>query len=250
VNARPERIPRFLRKAASLLATALWLFVPACSRSGEKSKSNEFFVGWLRSHGETNIVIDAQGVGLAGNATRLRSSLYGSEKQPDGSVTAETEFRVRLPDGREIIEFVAGTGNSPEAAEKDSKLNFLLSTFHVVYRAFMNPADPHQAQERVSINGEPRVMLMGDSMTRTGSTNSSPDMFPLRSQFREVLSPLTLSPGAHWIKIVYAQHNSNVMACSVSLDNGENAALTQTVRKLPWPVQQEFYLVKQFIVVK
>jgi hypothetical protein len=250
VNAGPERISPLIGKAASLLTITLLLFVLGCSRSEQKSKSNEFFVQWLQSHGETNIVIDRRGVGLAGNATRLHSSLYGTEKQRDGSVTVETEFRVRLADGREIIEFVAGTGDSPGAAEKDSKLNFLLSTFHVIYRAFMNPADSHQTEEKVTINGKARVMIMGDSMTRSRTTNGSPDIFPLRSQFREVLSPLSVSPESHWIKIIYAQHGSNVMACSVTLDNLENAALTQSVRKLPWPVQQEFYMVKQFIVVK
>jgi hypothetical protein len=232
------------------LAIAPALFLLGCSRGAQKSASNEFFVDWLRSHGETNIVQDAKGVGVAGSATRLRSSLYGSEKQRNGGVTAETEFRVRLPDGREIVEFVAGMGDSLEAAEKDAKLNFVLSTFHVVYRGFMNSADPHQTEETVTINGKPRVLVMGDSMTRGGSTNSSPDMFPLRSRFREMLSPLPLSPGSHWMKIVYAQHESRVMMCSVTLDNREDAALTETVRKMPWPLQQDFYMAKQFIVVK
>ena len=40
------------------------------------------------------------------------------------------------------------------------------------------------------------------------------------------------------------------MACSDSLDNEENAALTAAVRKLPWPSQDDFYMVKQFMVVK
>jgi uncharacterized protein DUF6348 len=40
------------------------------------------------------------------------------------------------------------------------------------------------------------------------------------------------------------------MICSVTLDNQENAALIEMVRKLPWPVQQDFYMLKQFIVVK
>jgi len=55
---------------------------------------------------------------------------------------------------------------------------------------------------------------------------------------------------SHWIKIVYAQRQREVMACSDSLDNEENAALTAAVRKLPWPSQDDFYMVKQFMVVK
>jgi hypothetical protein len=241
---------RLTAKALCTMAVAPLLLVLGCSRGAQKSAANEFFVTWLQSHGETNIVEDATGVGLAGSPTRLRSSLYGSEKHKNGTVSAETEFRVRLPDGREIVEFVAGSGDSLAAAEKDSKLNFVLSTFHVVYRSFMNPADPHQIEESVTINGKPRVLVLGDSMTRSGSTNSSPDMFPLRSRFREMLTPLRLSPETHWMKIVFAQHQNRVMMCSVTLDNQENAALTETVRKMPWPLQEDFYMAKQFIVVK
>ena len=87
-------------------------------------------------------------------------------------------------------------------------------------------------------------------MARGGTTNSSPDMFPLRSRFREMVSPLELSPEPHWMKIVYAQNQSKVMMCSVTLDNQDHTVLMETVKKLPWPVQQDFYMVKQFIVVK
>jgi uncharacterized protein DUF6348 len=158
------------------LAVGLLVFLVSCSPDAQKSKSNEFFIGWLQSHGETNIVEDRKGVGISTSPTRLRSSLYGSEKRQDGTVSAETEFRIHLPDGREIVEYVAGTGDSLEAAEKDAQLNFLLTTFHVVYGGFMNPADPHQTQETVTIDGRPRVLVMGDSMTRSGTTNGAPDI--------------------------------------------------------------------------
>ena len=72
--------------------------------------------------------------GVADNPTRLRSSLYGS-KRFTNSFTAELEFRVRIPDGREIIEYVAGSGDSLEKAENDAKVNFILSTFCLVWAA-------------------------------------------------------------------------------------------------------------------
>jgi hypothetical protein len=220
-----------------------------CSRSEQASKSNEFFVTWLQHHGESNIVADAGGVGLKGNATRLRVSLYGSERSNNG-VSAELEFRVRIPDGREIVEFVSGTGDTLEKAENDAKVNFVLSTFHVVYRSFMNPSDPHQKEESILIDGQPRVLVLGDSMTRGQTTNSPPDMFPLREGFRKILASQPLSPPTHWIKIIYANHKSKVMMCAVTLDNQDSPALTTAVKDLPWPKKEEFYMVKQFLVVK
>jgi len=233
-----------------LVSLCLVLLMQGCSRPGERSKSNEFFTNWLQAHGATNIVEDRSGVGVAGNATRLRVSRYGSEKHQNGGVTAELEFRVRLPGGHEIIEYVAGAGDSLENAEKDAKMNFVLTTFHVIYGGFMNPADPHQTAEKVIIGGKQRVLVMGDMMTRSASTNSSPDLSQLRSAFREMLSPVNLSPEPHWLKIVYAQHRSQVVNCAVTLDNRDDAGLTETARKMPWPAQDEFYIMKQFMVIK
>src|SRR5689334_13699050 len=147
-------IQRPRRVATALLFPALLLSILfGCSRS-PTPKSNEFFATWLQGHGESNVVVDAAGVGIAGNPTRLRSSLYGSEQHTNGSFTAELEFRVLLPDRREIIEYVAGRGDSLKQAEGDAKANFILSTFHVVYRSFLNPSDPHQTEQKITINGQ------------------------------------------------------------------------------------------------
>ena len=129
----------------------LLLIVCGCSRSAPETNSNEFFTSWLQDHGESNIVADANGIGLTGNPTRLRFSLYDSSKASN-SYTAELEFRVRIPDGREIVEYVAGSGDSQKKAEDDAKVNFVLSTFHVIYRGFLNPNDPHQNEEKITIN--------------------------------------------------------------------------------------------------
>src|SRR5580765_328235 len=237
---------------------AIGLFIPAlllsllfgCSRSSPTPKSNELFVTWLQEHGTSNVVVDTDGVGIVGNPTRLRSSLYGSEQHTNGSFTAELEFRVLMPDRREIIEFVAGRGDTLKQAEDDAKVNFILSTFHVVYRSFLNPNDPHQSEQKSTINGQPRILVLGDTLTRSQTTNSSPDMFPFRDRFREILASQPLSSQTHWIKIIYANYHSNVMQCTVTLDNEGSPTLTDAVKNLPWPKQDEFYMVKQFVVVK
>ncbi len=220
-----------------------------CSRSKPTRASDEFFEGWLRSHGETNIVFDSNGVGLPGRPTRLRWSLYGST-QHTNSMDAELEFRIRLPDQREIVEYVAGSGATLQQAENDAKLNFALTTFHVIYGGFLNPKDMHYAEEPITNNGQLRLLAIGDTMTRGQSTNSSPEMFALRDHFRKIISAYPLSPHVHWIKIIYANHHARTMLCSVTLDNEDCPALTESVQKLPWPKPEEFYMVKQFIVVK
>jgi len=244
-----SRGPKYLSAVLLASASVLMLFC-GCSPSAPASKSSDFFVTWLQGHGESNIVVDANGVGIRGNPTRLRCSPYGSEQPTNGSFSVELEFRVRIPDQRQIIEYVAGSGDSLEKAENDVKVNFLLSTFHVVYRSFLNPKDPHQSEEKITIHGQPRILVLGDTITRSQTTNGSQEVFPLRDQFRQILAPLPLSAQAHWIKIVYANHHSRTMLCAVTLDNDDSPELTEAVKNLPWPRKEEFYMVKQFIVVK
>ena len=248
---RSPRMMSFQMKSliAVWLSGMLLLIVCGCSRSAPETKSNEFFTSWLQDHGESNIVADANGIGLTGNPTRLRFSLYDSSKTSN-SYTAELEFRVCIPDGREIVEYVAGSGDSQKKAEDDAKVNFALSTFHVIYRGFLNPNDPHQNEEKITINGQPRAVVLGNTMARGQSGSSSPDAFPLRERFREILSPLPLSAQTHWIKIIYANQHSNVMLCEVTMDNRGALELTDTVKKLPLPRHEEFYMVKQFVLVK
>ena len=230
-------VNRWLAFILVVMTTGIW---SGCSRPSKDLKSEEFFTQWLQAHGETNIVADAYGVGIAGNPTRLRWSLYGTEQPTNGTFNAELEFRIRIPDQREIVEFVAGSGDTPQQAEDDAKLNFLLSTFHVAYRSFLNPRDSHQVEDKITINGQPRVLVLGDTMTRGQTTNSAPDMFPFRNQFREILAAQPLSSQAHWIKIIYANHRSRMMMCAVTMDNEDSPALTEAVSKLPWPKPEDF----------
>jgi hypothetical protein len=234
----------------SLFAPLALAILCGCSKSAPPApKVNDFFVSWFGEHGESNIVVDAEGIGVAGNPTRVGCSLYQFQETND-DVTAELEFTVHLPDQREIVEFVSCSGDTLKKAEDDAVLNFGLTTFHVVYRAVINTNDPHQREETVAIGGQPRALVIGDTLARAQSTNDTPNLFPMRDEIRKALAPLTLSPETHWIKIVYANHHSEAVICAVTLDNKNNPALTESVEKLAWPKQEAFYMAKQFIFVK
>ncbi len=228
-----------------LLAFAL---LTSCAR--QPSETETFFVNWLKAHGETNIVVDGGGVGKAGNPTRLKASQYGSEKHQDGRYVVETEFRIRLPSKEEIIEFVAGMGDSEEKAADDSLLNFTLSTFHVVYKSFLNAADPHQTIEKITINGAAHELFMGDIYTRGPESSEKLDLEPMRAQIKAAVVALPLDKRTHWIKIVYYQQGGRARTVAVTLDNQDHEALTTSIKALKWPISDKYYVMKQFIVIK
>jgi Family of unknown function (DUF6348) len=212
-------------------------------------KAQQFFSDWLKDHGHTDIEVGSNGVGIAGNPTRLSASLYESNQNANGYVI-EAEFRIQLGSGREIVEFLAGMGKDEEAAINDSLLNFVVTTFHPVYKAFINADDPHMESETIEIDGKSRELIMGDLYLRRPQDSAETDLNEMRSQIRDALKSLKLSSEPHWIKLVYLQIDNQPKTVSVTVDNGENRALTDQIAKLKWPQSEGFYIAKQFIVIK
>lgn len=224
---------------------------PPAQPAGEKSETETFFSEWLTLHGEKDVVVDARGVGLAGNETRLRASTYGVNKRPAGGVSVEMEFRITLPDKREIVEFVAGIGDDETKARKDSMANFILTTFHVIYKSFMNAADPHQEIETVAIDGADRAMARGNLYVRANQKLGDEQMKSINEHIKELLLHQHFDGRPHWLKIVYGQNQSRPLTLAVTLDNrDDNPALNAAVKQIPWPVRDDFYMAKQFIVIK
>ncbi|HQR06692.1 MAG TPA: DUF6348 family protein [Gemmatales bacterium] len=210
-----------------------------------ETELEEFFVHWLEGHGEKQIVIDNRGVGLASNDVRLSIKIYDTKKQKDG-VLSEVEFKITVLGNKEIIEYVAGLGKDEQAAIKDAQLNFMLTTFHVVYKSFMNSADPHQTVEPVELANGKREMIMGDILTRGDQV----DLKGMREKIKTAIAKLKLSPGPDWIKIVYSRINNVPQTVAVMVDNQDELKLTQAIKELAWPDSEKFYMSKQFIVIK
>lgn len=212
-------------------------------------KSEQFFSDWFKNHGHADVVADSNGVGIDGNPTRLNASLYGSDQKPDSCVI-ETEFRIQLESGREIIEFLAGTGTDEEAAINDSLLNFLLTTFHPVYKAFINADDPHLDSEVIEIDGIKREVILGDLYARSSEQSTRLDLHEMRPQILEALKGVQMSREPHWIKIAYLQVDNQPKIVSATFDNGERQSLNDQIAKLKWPKSDGPYMAKQFIVIK
>ena len=210
-------------------------------------KWRKFFVEWLTAHGEKQVVDDDKGVGIAGNAVRLKASLHGLHQTGTGA-SAEVEFKIVLPTGETIIEYVAGVGKTEEAAENQAMMNFVMSTFHVVYQSFMNPDDAHQTVEKLSISGGTREVIFGDMMTMGADTTGA--MESALQGIKDRIASLRLSNGAHWIKVVYGQAKGKPMIVAATLDNADHAELTEEIGKLDWPKREEFYMAKQFMLIK
>jgi hypothetical protein len=204
----------------------------------------------LKDHGEKNVVTDAVGVGVAGNKTRIRTSLYGSNKQGAG-YSAETEFRITLPSGAEVVEYIAGVGDTERKAIDDCAVNFALTTFHPIYKCFINPTDSHQLVHSLKMaDGSVREVALGDLYCRDQKDRHGIDLKKMQAEIKDLVTTLSPSTGAHWLKVVYGDSGSKAITVSATLDNNESADLTARLKALPWPHTGSFYMVKEFIIIK
>jgi hypothetical protein len=248
-----------MRFAEVSLSLAL-LFTSGCATQQGKSdqshsttaeqadpKLNDFFVKWLEGHNEKEIVSDKKGVGIVGNSTRLRAKVLGSKKHERGGYIVEVEFRIEIPPYGEIVEGLSGLGVDEEKAVNDALLNFTLTTFHVVYKGFINNNDPHQTVEKTMIAGREREVFIGDILTRG---KDAPRLDSLRPKILAEIKKRQLSNRPHWIKIVYTQIHGKPDVVAALLDNNDDLELVEKIKQLDWPVSENVYIAKQFILIK
>lgn len=238
-------------RAALLLAFAIpGLLSPiACQPSRPQSHEQQLLIDWLKNHGEPEVIADRDGVGIKGNPTRLRTVIYKATEHARDRHVVELEFRARLGHDREIVEFVAGMGTSLEQARSDAFANLVLTTLHVVYKAFLNPADPHQSSTMVTIGTVQRQLVAGNLYSR-GTTNSTRGLDNLQPQLEKAVCSVSYSADPHWIKVVYSHANGAAGTVEVTVDNTVHPGLTDAIRNLGWPTSTEFYLAKEFLILQ
>ena len=208
-----------------------------------------FFVKWLEGHGEKEIINDKTGVGLKGKGTRLWAFQY---KGPDGKQeTSELEFRIVLPDGREIQEFVAGAGKEKEEARVGAISNFAMSTFHAVYACCLNDADPHVVRKEFKIDKK-TYELITVGLYHMSNSKEPINFDAVTGEIEKLVteSKLDFKGGLHWMKIVYGQNANKPIITSVTFDNRGHEKMTKKVKELNWPACDGFYMGKQFMMFR
>jgi Family of unknown function (DUF6348) len=190
-------------------------------QAARRTVIENFLVEWFKTHGPSDVIVDANGVGIAGNVTRPQAGLYDSKSHDERGFTVEVAFTILLPSGRKITEFVAGMGNTEAEAIQDAMVNFTLATFHVVYKGFINPEDPHLMLSTVAIKDQMRDVIAGDLMLLGAAPDQDIDLSRTRAEIQSTLQNIPLTPEPHWIKIVYAQNNRAPKIVAVTLDNSE-----------------------------
>lgn len=245
----------------TLLAITSALLLASCSQSGttetetttENKASNkasaavaDFYVAWLEEHDVKNIKRSGNEVLLPDSHVKLEGSIQPNR---EGEVTTvELEAKITLPDGREIVDYPAGIGKDEASASGDALANFTLTTFHPLFAAFVDPKDPHTDKQKWKVGSEERTVYVGEPGLR-GKVLPATKKW-LIEKFQSSFAEKKLDDKAHWSKLVIAEADGKIVEFEITVDNEGDKAMQEAMMKDSNPPgQDDFYMVKQFIVI-
>lgn len=210
---------------------------------------NDILRKLLESHGVSASV--QSGWVETSTGYKLAVSVVREIPSPEGTVTLQVTFYVDLPDGRLLIESFAGVGTSKEAATKDAFLNYVSNSFHVILAAITDVTNTNQVEtEEWTISGRNRTVVIGAMGIRRftkAELNPPTEWF---SMVQQEIERLPLDERCHWIRCYYAQMGGKSMAIEALLDNEDSAELIDTMKRIEWPSDPDFYSLRVFLLVQ
>ena len=192
--------------------------------------------------------IEGEWLVFDGSPVRMNGGVLPEEGgEPKESVILQVDYRVRLPDGRVVVQQVVGWGKGRDEALASSQASFLLGTFHAWLGAFVDPGEEHVESENRTIGGRERIVTYGDALTKTLGDSGPPKDAKWREQLLAELEKTSLPPGLHWVD-VYNGFLDEKQELEIQLDNERWTAMEQKMRGADWPKAGQLTSVRQFLV--
>jgi hypothetical protein len=164
----------------------------------------------------------------------------------------QLDFRLEIEPGRLLVESVAGLGRTADEQIDDGLAAFASNSFHVLLSAFFDiPPDHGIVREEWEIGGRKRVVFVGTIGSRFACPTDAAGDPDIRffDEFTRLLKAQSLPSGTHWLRLYQMRHAGSVKANEVLLDNQPWAELQDGMAAFDWPVQENYYDVRVFLVI-
>jgi Family of unknown function (DUF6348) len=162
--------------------------------------------------------------------------------------SCQLDIGIEIYPGWLVLESFAGIGADIDAALKDAFDAFARGALHVMLSAFFRATPDEQVtREQWNIARTTRQMTLGNVVFR-GRTPADPvHWFP---QLETALKSLALPEGTHWLRLYYAQRDSQAMIHEALLDNETWPELQEAMARFSWPLMGDFYSARLFLVIQ
>lgn len=148
--------------------------------------------------------------------------------------------------GWPLIESYAGVGETRAAQEADAWAAFAGGGLHALLAAFLYHDDATVERTAWEVDGTTRAVTLGAILTR----GTPPEHGAWQAALRAFIEGSTLPEGTHWVRLFYAQHDGDRLACEVLLDNEPWDDARDAMEAFAWPARDGFYSVRGFLVLQ
>jgi hypothetical protein len=209
---------------------------------------NAWLLEVLKEHNLPARVV-GEWVEIGDGSVRVNGSVHGDDDTSGGTTILQLAMRLRLTDGRLIVQPVVGMGKSRDEAVAQAEASFLLGTMHAWLAAFINADEEHVQPEKRTVGGKPRLVTLGDVVTKAIGGQPKDD-FKWRDQLLAEIESTDLAPGAHWIDVYHGIVSGEKREMEIQLDNARWTEMEQKMQNAPWPDNGQYTSVRLFLVVQ
>jgi hypothetical protein len=159
------------------------------------------------------------------------------------------DVQVLLDDERLVIESFAGVGSGQEAL-RDAIANLTINSLHVLLSALWGVSLPEQVTvEEWDLSGVRRPVHIGDFGCRKSAGPDVPVPGELFPAIEQAIRSEALSAAHHWFRTYACHVPGRPFIFEALLDNEEWPAGESALASVPWPENDQFYSVRNFIFI-
>lgn len=154
---------------------------------------------------------------------------------------------------RILIESIGGFGPDLDAQASFAVQALANGSFHVFLPAFFGRPPCHGTVREIWKMGSPRAVYAGLITTVFGYPPAKSDGIPnldFYPAFIKRLETCSLPQGTHWVRIYQMRKKGAVVCNEVLLDNSPWEEMQSFMGEFSWPVAEQHYDVRVFIVIK
>jgi hypothetical protein len=206
----------------------------------------QFLLALYQAH---NCVASWQGDWIKIDNGRLftRAASFKENQHSDLTVL-QADFLTVTSAGHHILESFAGWGQDAPAALRDVCQSFVDSSFHAILAALLGQLSEQADTLQWGIRGIPRLLTFGSLRLRGDfPMDSWPTLFEV---IESEMKRSDVQKGLHWVRYFYSYLPGKAPVIEVLLDNEPWGAMQEQVASFPWPVTQEFYSARLFVIIQ
>jgi hypothetical protein len=186
------------------------------------------------------------------NYPALRAEIFQNHEN-----SIQLDISLALSNEQILIESFSGIGDNQNSQLKDAVNNFTLNSFHTILCAFYNFKDNEQDIEVWTVKDNDWNVFIGPYGLRTmnseGKDNFNAEMIPkeLIEKLQRSIEQLHLNASQdYWFRTFYAHKDKKCIVTEALLNNSVMSDIQSSISNIKWPESDEFYSVRNFIVLR